>query len=878
MTKISIYNIDENVTSVDKWIGSDGNNQNRTKNFTPKKIADYFNQNEVIDISNSIRYIYDTIAVGDQRKSGTLSFKTEIGPTVPIENITTFLLSKSTQSGKDVSDYLVSLIDKTVLFQKSSSINIFGVFKITDVVVDIDEPNFFVVDLEFLYGNGSIEEDKDYSIVLVDVSSGGDPQNLQQVTDVGSTTTNSITVDSTQYFSIVEPQDVGTQNKTTGAYAFMGADGIIGISNGVAESEFRNTNVINGGIVLEFPNKLSGNYTIATTADVLAPNSPIVAATKTKITYDSKGLVTAGQDATTADIADSLNKRYVTDSQLITIGNTSGTNTGDQNLQQVTNLGSTTTNPIIIDGINEQTGLTINLAGAANGIIINTYNSEPTGYPIGILDQNSDVSFAVYHDGDVLANKFIKIGGQVTQFLKADGSVDNSVYLTSADLPSTLDLYATTTASDISGYTVLVRNISDSRFNTVAVDVSTGPITTTAQLVGSLISDANIISGNPGIFNITTIGNISRTDGTGQAEFFFRVYKRTSLGVETFITQSDNTLPVINGGYVEFSATALWNDGVFLDTDRVVLKYYANRLTSPVGSNPTYKFQFGGLNPVRSTAAIPTAVLPNIYLRDLADVENVDALNNEILYWNDADSLWEHSLAEDLVPNASATQKGLVTTGAQTFAGSKTFGSNLIIPATGSELILSVSSAGTVSGLETTYYASPFELTYLKGVTSGVQTQLNSTVKSIVNSAPNTSVTGTLTETSLISYLIPANTLPSSAGINIKLRVSKVGTAGLFNLKIRINSTNNFATSTTIAVVQPAASTLSMVMTRNPVFNAGNIYVTSTTASIVSDENVVSASDTAIAFNTAVDNYIFISAFLGSIADTLILRSVKIKN
>jgi hypothetical protein len=59
-------------------------------------------------------------------------------------------------------------------------------------------------------------------------------------------------------------------------------------------------------------------------------NSSITGATKTKITYDSKGLVTAGADATTADIADSLNKRYVTDAQLTVIGNTSGTNTGDQ--------------------------------------------------------------------------------------------------------------------------------------------------------------------------------------------------------------------------------------------------------------------------------------------------------------------------------------------------------------------------------------------------------------------------------------------------------------------------------------------------------------------------------------------------------------------
>lgn len=61
-------------------------------------------------------------------------------------------------------------------------------------------------------------------------------------------------------------------------------------------------------------------------------NAPITGATKTKITYDAKGLVTAGADATTADIADSSNKRYVTDAQLTVIGNTSGVNTGDQDL------------------------------------------------------------------------------------------------------------------------------------------------------------------------------------------------------------------------------------------------------------------------------------------------------------------------------------------------------------------------------------------------------------------------------------------------------------------------------------------------------------------------------------------------------------------
>ncbi len=61
----------------------------------------------------------------------------------------------------------------------------------------------------------------------------------------------------------------------------------------------------------------------------LDSNTPITPATKTKITYDADGLITSGADATTADIAVSTNKNYVTDAEAVVIGNTSGTNTGD---------------------------------------------------------------------------------------------------------------------------------------------------------------------------------------------------------------------------------------------------------------------------------------------------------------------------------------------------------------------------------------------------------------------------------------------------------------------------------------------------------------------------------------------------------------------
>jgi len=87
----------------------------------------------------------------------------------------------------------------------------------------------------------------------------------------------------------------------------------------------------NEGLFYETATQLWKNKPISTVLGYtpVASNTAIVGATKTKITYDAKGLVTSGTDATTADIADSVNRRYITDAQQTVITNTSGTNTGD---------------------------------------------------------------------------------------------------------------------------------------------------------------------------------------------------------------------------------------------------------------------------------------------------------------------------------------------------------------------------------------------------------------------------------------------------------------------------------------------------------------------------------------------------------------------
>jgi len=81
--------------------------------------------------------------------------------------------------------------------------------------------------------------------------------------------------------------------------------------------------------------------TSAAASTYVAKNAPITGATKTKITYNTDGLITSGADATTADIADSPNRRYITDAQQTVLNNTSNTNSGDETTATIkTKLGT----------------------------------------------------------------------------------------------------------------------------------------------------------------------------------------------------------------------------------------------------------------------------------------------------------------------------------------------------------------------------------------------------------------------------------------------------------------------------------------------------------------------------------------------------------
>lgn len=112
---------------------------------------------------------------------------------------------------------------------------------------------------------------------VADLASGGD---LQQVTDNGNTTTHDLIVtDGSGEGAIIGQSVIVTQNTDNDSFASINNDGSLSLQgNGVA-SQLKNTNVTNPSVILEFPDKATGSYTIATTNDLTSGYVPYTGAT-----------------------------------------------------------------------------------------------------------------------------------------------------------------------------------------------------------------------------------------------------------------------------------------------------------------------------------------------------------------------------------------------------------------------------------------------------------------------------------------------------------------------------------------------------------------------------------------------------------------------
>ena len=243
----------------------------------------------------------------------------------------------------------------------------------------------------------------------------------------------------------------------------------------------------------------------------VAGNAIITGATKTKITFDSKGLVTAGADATTAEISPSTDRNYVTDAQKSgVLSNTSGINTGDETTSSIkSKLGIAT-----LSGSNtgDQTiSLAGDLTGTGTGSISTTVNS--VGGVSSSTIANFDSRITTNSNNISIANTFLSIKQNAYTNLTSIGTLTNATGYLKNDGSGTFS-YTTPTTAEISPSTD--RNyVTDAQKSGVLSNTSginTGDETTSS--IKSKLGIATLSGSNTGDQTINLAGDLTGT-GTG---------------------------------------------------------------------------------------------------------------------------------------------------------------------------------------------------------------------------------------------------------------------------------------------------------------------------------------------------------------------------
>ena len=164
MARISTYVIDTVVTLLDKWIGTDSNG-GTTKNFTAQSVADLFNGHGSIGILGQNNFKFQTDGVGG-RQAGTISFDGFGGDGTSFSAITTIKISKYAVSQNLMIDYLETLVGQYTMIAQIDDLNNFGIYKLTSLTQDIDEPNFYDITLTLEESHGSLESEIYYGLAI----------------------------------------------------------------------------------------------------------------------------------------------------------------------------------------------------------------------------------------------------------------------------------------------------------------------------------------------------------------------------------------------------------------------------------------------------------------------------------------------------------------------------------------------------------------------------------------------------------------------------------------------------------------------------------------------------------------------------------------
>lgn len=141
------------------------------------------------------------------------------------------------------------------------------------------------------------------------------------------------------------------------------------------------------------------------------------------------------------------------------------------------------------------------------------------------------------------------------------------------------------------------------------------------------------------------------------------------------------------------------------------------------------------------------------------------------------------------------------------------------------------------------------------------------------------SLTGTVTNTIVASYLIPANTFLTNDFIRLmSLHLSKVGSTGTLNIRTYINTSVSLSGANQISNSQLITTSFYGQASRNIFIRSGIMNFYPSTAASFTDITNASASSSTATINTSINNYFIIALQLSSATDTGNFESILITN
>jgi hypothetical protein len=389
-----------------------------------------------------------------------------------------------------------------------------------------------------------------------------------------------------------------------------------------------------------------------------------------------------------------------------------------------------------------------------------TFAEENLGFENSSSPQNINLQ-DVTDNGDtttnpITADSFIKDGGTSSQILMADGSIitaGDNITINNGEISSvggssggnSISYYLNGgTASNVSNYYQMS--------NTVVIGTAVDFTVNGNGLITQWLTDV----GNPnrleipdGAWNFEIY--MSASNNTGTPAFYVELLKYDGSTFTTISDNSANPEGITNGTTIDLYLTSIAvPQTTLLATDRLALRVYI--VNNTVGRTITMHTQDSTICEVITNFAGGITALNGL----TATTQNF-ATTTSGTDFSISSSGTTHSFN---MPSASPTARGVVTNGSQTLAGAKTFSTAPNLSSLTASEILALDSSKNIQSLPVATYPSLTELSYVKGVTSAIQSQVNNKIAKNVGATytTNTITTVTLAEYNAISPK-DANTL-----------------------------------------------------------------------------------------------------------------------